>query len=84
MAGDALEQYRRVIEEADRLQRAQDRAQGAWEQVLRDMQGYGCGTLEELEDKVAALRAEAQAAEEALEEALRAFEEVYGPLLGGK
>lgn len=77
-----LERYTKLKSEADQRRREADRAEGALQQLMGQLErDFGCRTLEEADARLAELEEEARGLEEQFDAALAAFEREWGERL---
>lgn len=79
-----LKEYQRLKQQADNALQASQRAAGAVQQILKQLETeYECNTLEEAEALLEQEELNAQRAEEAYTAAKTAYEEAWGELIDG-
>lgn len=77
-----LQRFERLKQQADTLQRDVSRAEGALEQLKKDIKKeFDCDTIKAAEALLKKLEWDAQQAEEKFDKALADFEEQFGELL---
>ena len=77
-----LEQYQKLKDKVDKLQRESDRAEGALEEVMKELASeFKCDSLSQAEKLATKLRKESDEAEKDYQEALDKFEEKWEDVL---
>lgn len=77
-----LEEYNRIKKAADDRRKEVDQAEGAYNQLLKDLkEEFGCDSIEAAEAKLVELEVQEKAAEEAYQTELTTYKEKWGDLL---
>lgn len=73
-----LKKYMDLKRRVEKAQQEADKAQGAFDQVMKELKkDFECSTLEEAKKKLVSLQKQEKKAKEAFEEAVEEFEEKW-------
>jgi len=82
MSKDIVERYQILAQQADQLKERRDKAQGALEHLLEELQEkFECDNLKDAETLLKKMQQKAKASSEAFEEAVEEFEDKWGDVL---
>ena len=81
---EVLKKYMRLKKDVETAQQRANRAQGALDQLMKDLEkDFDCSTLKQAQKKLEALETEEEEAREEFEEAVEQFDEKWNSKLQG-